>query len=96
MTWESILSYITIDSVLRAVALVGSVIAFLLYIKTELTQLKAEMIQVREQQKLLMDSIKQLNFILTQIAVQEARLNMIEKDIDELRHGQGFIRSASL
>jgi len=39
----------------------------------------------------LMDSVQQLNAILTKIAVQETRLNMIEKDIDEIRHGKGLV-----
>jgi hypothetical protein len=83
--------YLSIDNILKVLTIVGGCIGFLLYIKTELTQLRSDVAQIREHQKMLMDAIKQLNNILTQIAVQDARLNMIEKDIDELRHGRGLI-----
>lgn len=88
---ESILPYFSLDNILKGLAIVGGCISFLVYIKTELTQLRADVTQIKEHQRLLMDAIKQLNTILTQIAVQEARLAMIEKDIDELRHYRGFI-----
>lgn len=86
------LAYLTLDNIIKATAIVGGVISFLVYVRTELRQLRADVTQIKEHQKMLMDAIHQLNHILTKIAVQEARLNMIEKDIDELRHGQGFIK----
>lgn len=89
---ESFLSYLNVDTIVRGIAIVGSVIAFIVYVRAELISLRLDITQIKEHQKLLMDAIQQLNTILTKIAVQEARLNMIEKDIDELRHGQGFIK----
>jgi hypothetical protein len=35
---------------------------------------------------------QQLGSILTQVAVQDTRINRIETDIVELRHGKGFVR----
>ncbi len=35
--------------------------------------------------------IKKLGDVLTKLAVQEQRLNMLDKHIDELRHGEGFV-----
>lgn len=90
---EVLATYLTLDNLLRGAAIVGGIIGFITYIRTELTQLRADMTQIKEHQKMLMDAIKQLNTILTQIAVQEARLNMIEKSVDELRHGKGLIQS---
>lgn len=89
---EAFLQYVSVDAIVRGLALVGSVIAFLVYVRSEIIGLKKEVINIKDQQKLLLDSIQQINNILTKIAVQETRLNMIEKDIDELRHGQGFIK----
>lgn len=89
---EQLLSYLNFDTFVRVCTIVGSIIAFLVYVRAELISLRSDITQIKEHQKLLMDAIQQLNTILTKIAVQEARLNMIEKDIDELRHGQGFIK----
>ncbi len=88
---ETLLPYLSLDNILKALAIVGGCISFVVYIRNELTMLRADVTQIKDHQRLLMDAIKQLNTILTQIAVQEARLNMIEKDIDELRHGHGWI-----
>jgi len=79
------------DFLLKIAIAAAGVFSFVLYLKSEITSLRSDVTQIKEHQKMLMDSITQLNHILTKIAVQEARLNMIEKDIDELRHNKGFI-----
>lgn len=79
------------DAIFRGMVIAGGVISFIIYLRTEISNLRSDVTQIKDHQKMLMDSIKSLNTILTQIAVQETRMNMLEKDIDELRHGQGFI-----
>lgn len=88
MDWST---YFSFDNIVKGAALVGSIVSFLVYIRSELLQLKADMSTIKEHQKMLMESLRQLNTILTQIAVQDARINMLEKDIDDLRHKRGFI-----
>jgi hypothetical protein len=39
----------------------------------------------------LKDEIKILSQVVTQVAVQTARLDMLEKRFEELRHGEGFV-----
>lgn len=71
-------------------ALIG-VFGFAVYLRAELLTLRSDITQIKDSQKVLVESLRQLNTILTQIAVQDARINMLEKDIDELRHHKGFI-----
>jgi hypothetical protein len=40
----------------------------------------------------LNEAFKQLGAILTQVAVQDTRIALLEKIVDELRHGNGFVR----
>jgi len=54
--------------------------------------LKNDISYIKENQRTLGEAFKQLNSILTKVAVQDARLNMIDKKLDELSHGQGFIK----
>ncbi len=84
-------SLFTVDNIIKGFAVIGGIVSFIVYLRTELSQLRLDVTQIKEHQRLLMDSIQQLNSILTKIAVQEARLNMIEKDIDEIRHGKGLV-----
>ncbi len=39
----------------------------------------------------LKDEIKPLSTLITAVAVQNNRLDMLEKRLDELRHGEGFV-----
>lgn len=40
----------------------------------------------------LREETKQVNVVLTKIAVQESRLERIEEDIRDMQHGKGFVR----
>ncbi len=44
-------------------------------------------------QKALAEAFTQLGKVLTSVAVQDTRITMIEKKIDELSHGRGYIDS---
>ena len=63
-------------------------------VQTSLTTLKDDVSHLEKRQDALNEAFNQLGKILTQVAVQDSRLTMMEKNIDELRHGQGYIRSA--
>lgn len=80
-----------INALATVASILTSGVGFALWIKSELLSLRLDVSAIKEHQKLLLDGIKQLNTILTQIAVQDTRINMMEKSIDELRHGRGYI-----
>lgn len=65
-----------------------------LYFKLEnsINLLKLSLVNIENRQTVLNEAFTQLGSILTQVAVQDNRLQMIEKNLDELRHGQGFVR----
>lgn len=42
------------------------------------------------------DTLKQLTAILSTVAVQDNRLNHLEEDIREIRHGKGLVLSGAL
>lgn len=59
--------------------------------KGQLKEQKYEIHLMKEQLHSMSESFKQLGAILTQVAVQDTRLSMLEKHIDEIRHGKGMI-----
>lgn len=77
---------ISITALLQILAWIGGLVFAWASVKADIFGLKKD-IQKME------DSLKQLSHILTQVAVQDTRLAMVEKHIDELRHGQGFINA---
>lgn len=54
--------------------------------------LKYDVQAVKDQQKVTNESLTQLSNILTKVAVQDTRITMIEKNVDELRHGKGMVK----
>lgn len=65
---------------------------FLWGLRNELSLVKANVHHLEEAQKALTEAFAQLGRILTQVAVQDTRLSMMEKRIDELAHGRGIIQ----
>lgn len=74
---------------IQTFVIVGSIIGFIYNIKNDLNSVKGEVGNLRDAQKTLNEAFTQLGRILTQVAVQDSRLNMFEKRLDELVHGQG-------
>lgn len=62
-------------------------------IKYDIASLRTDINHIKETQKSLAEAFTQLGNILTKVAVQDARLQMMEKKLDELSHGQGFIKT---
>jgi hypothetical protein len=66
-------------------------LAFFFALRNDIVSLKIDINHVKENQRQLQEAFVQLNNILTKVAVQDVRLNMIDKKLDELSHGQGFV-----
>lgn len=84
---------ISVTAVMQALVLASTVIAVFYGMRNEVRVLRHDVRHVQEQVKQLSQSLSQLGTILTQVAVQDTRLSMIEKSVDELRHGQGYIKT---
>lgn len=81
-------------SALIQVAIMSGTLAAIYYgFRNEIRILHLDVRHVEEQVKHLGHALEQLGSILIQIAVQDTRLCTIEKAVDELRHGQGFIKN---
>lgn len=73
-------------------AVVGSVMTFIWTMKSDILVIKSDVEYLQESQHDLSETFKQFGKILTAVAVQDSRINMIEKRIDELAHGKGLIQ----
>lgn len=60
-------------------------------IRSQISSIRNDIDHIKENQRDLSESFKQLGSILTKVAVQDTRLNMIEKKLDELSHGLGYV-----
>ena len=83
---------ISVGNILTILAVTGSVMALLYSMKGDIMIVKHDIHYLQESHKSLTEAFRQLGKVLTQVAVQDSRIHIIEKRLDELSHGQGFIK----
>lgn len=86
---------VSFGNILTIIAVVGAVMTFIYTMKGEIGVIKNDIEHLESSQKSLTEAFSQLGNILTSVAVQNTRIAMIEKRVDELAHGQGFVREKS-
>lgn len=80
------------DAIIKIALLTFGAIGFFLALRNDISSLRGDISNIKESQKSLQEAFAQLNSILTKVAVQDVRLNMIDKKLDELAHGQGYVK----
>ncbi len=82
---------VSLGNILTILAVVGAVTTFIWTMKGDINIVKNDIRYLQESQKSLTEAFSQLGKILTSVAVQDTRITMIEKKMDELAHGQGYV-----
>lgn len=80
------------DSIVKLGLASIAALAFFFALRSDIISLKGDITHIKDNQKQLQEAFTQLGNILTKVAVQDTRLSMIEKKLDELSHGQGFVK----
>lgn len=76
----------------QAIATLVAVVWLFAITRSDIRSIQQNLLYLEQKQQSLTESFTQLGNILTKVAVQDTRLSMIDKSIDELRHGQGYIK----
>ena len=88
-----ILEYtISMGSILQTLILASTVFGFIYTMRGDINLVKRDIRYLQDTQKAMTQAFTQLGKILTSVAVQNSRMNMLEKRIDELSHGDGFVK----
>lgn len=80
------------DTIVKLSGFIAGGLAFFYALRSDISSLRGDINHIKENQKSLQEAFTQLGNILTKVAVQDTRLSMIEKKLDELSHGQGFVK----
>lgn len=83
---------LNVSNLIQLGSVLGAWIWMFLSMRSELRILRHDINSLERAQIALGEAFKQLGTILTQIAVQDMRLSMIDKNLDEMRHGKGFVK----
>lgn len=84
---------VSLGNILTMLTVVGAVMTFIWTMRGDINIVKNDIKYLQESQKALTEAFSQLGKILTSVAVQDARITMIEKKLDELAHGHGYVDS---
>lgn len=82
---------VNLGHILTFIGMLGIVLSYHIRIKSDISNIGLSLQHLQKQQEVLNEAFAQLGRILTQVAVQDNRLAMVEKNLDELRHGQGYV-----
>ncbi len=82
---------ISFGNILTILSVVGSVMAFIWTMKGDIIMIKSDVSYLQRSQTVLSEAFNQFGKVLTTVAVQDNRMSMVEKRVDELAHGLGFI-----
>lgn len=86
VTWT-----ITAGNILEILIITASVITLFNRMGSSIDLLRKDVTYIQEGQKALNEAFKQLSIILTKVAVQDTRMTMLERRVDELAHGKGIV-----
>lgn len=89
---------VSVGNLIQIVVIVMGGVSVFFALRSDVRVIRHDMNNLRERQDALSEAFKQLGDILAKVAVQderligwERRIQSVERTIDELRHGQGFI-----
>ena len=86
---------VSVGNLLQMLVIVVGGLSVFFSLRADVRVMRHDMSNLKERQEALSEAFKQLGNILTQVAVQDQRLVQMKNEIDELRHGRGFISPMS-
>jgi len=82
---------VSVGNLIQILVIVGGGISVFFTLRADVRVMRHDMANMKQRQDDLNEAFTQLGNILTKVAVQDERLNQMAKDIDEMRHGHGFV-----
>jgi hypothetical protein len=82
---------ISVGNLLQMLMMVGGGLWVFFQLRADVRIVKHDMSNIKERQTILNEAFTQLGTVLTKVAVQDERMNAMAKQIEEMRHGQGFV-----
>lgn len=82
---------ITLGNLLQIVAFLAVGIGAFYAVRSDLRVLRHDVQNLGNRQDGMQTALTNISTVLTTVAVQDVRLAMVEKTVDELRHGQGYV-----
>jgi hypothetical protein len=82
---------VTWGTIFQTIALVAAIVVGWFRVKADIMIIKSDVQGLQSASDNFTKALEQLGSVLTQVAVQDNRILNIEKRLDELAHGKGFV-----
>lgn len=82
---------VNVGNIIQIVVVIGGGMWIFMSLRADVRVVRHDMNNMKQRQEDLGEAFKQLGDILKQVAVQDERINQMNRTIDELRHGQGYV-----
>lgn len=82
---------ITFGEALTVLSIIGGALGMFFGVKADVNVVKHDLSALNEKVSVLTMAFSGLSDVLTKVAVQDNRLNRLEDDFRELRHGEGMV-----
>lgn len=84
---------VSVGNLIQMLVIVVGGLSVFFTLRADVRVMRHDMSNMKERQDALNEAFKQLGNILTQVAVQDQRLVQMENKINELSHGDGYVKS---
>lgn len=82
---------ISVGNLIQVAALLVVGIGAFFAVRSDIRILRHDLKTVREKQDVMGATMNHVSATLTTVAVQDERISQLAKQVDEMRHGQGFV-----
>jgi len=83
---------VSLGNIITILTVVASVIGLVYNMKSDIVLLQNDVTHLERAQETMTEAFSNMGKVLTSVAVQDTRITMIEKKLDELSHGKGYVR----
>jgi hypothetical protein len=88
---QKIIGEVTPDTYLLIGTIIASVATTIAFMKGDIRMVKQEIAYIKSTLSTMTLAFQQVGEILTKVAVQDNRIDRVEQDIREIKHGKGFV-----
>jgi len=82
---------VSLGNIITILTVIASVIGLVYNMKSDIVLLQNDVTHLEKAQQTMTEAFSNMGKVLTTVAVQDNRLTMIEKKLDELSHGKGYV-----
>ena len=82
---------ISVGEIATVLSIIAGAVGMFFGVKSDVRVVKHDLHSLNDKVALMATAWSKLGDILTQVAVQDTRINRVEEDVRELRHGEGMV-----